>query len=191
MISQKFRVSYASGGESQPLNNTSRTLFKKTWCTYYIPLLLQKESENPSFYPMEKNIWTTILGFYQQNSAAAGSWSIYHLFSKLKSFGWQNLGCRNLRCASSSGVQWRQYLFPKVLLHRILKIFQDPRSIKRYSLKMIKEKVSSSNARDFLRNHATHSFTVTFTKDEGFDAIGEDQIWVVFFIHKKFTLPIN
>lgn len=44
---------------------------------------------------------------------------------------------------------------PKVLLHRILKIFQDPRSIKRYSLNMIQEKVSSSNAKGFseLRCH--------------------------------------
>ena len=150
---------------------------------------------NPKIHPSirwKKNIWTTILGFYQQNSAAVGSWSIYHLFSKLKSFGWQNLGCRNLRCASSSGVQWLQYLFPKVLLHRILKIFQDPRSIKRYSLKMIKEKVSSSNARDFLRNHATHSFTVTFTKDEERCHWGRPNLSGIFLIQKKvYFLPIN
>ena len=51
---QKFRASDASGGESQPLNNTSRTLFKKPGLHIAHTVLLQKESENQSFYPIEK-----------------------------------------------------------------------------------------------------------------------------------------
>ena len=76
VIYQKFRVSYASGGESRPLNNTSRTLLKKPGVHIAHTLLLQKESENQSLYPIEKNIGTTIFGFYQKNPAPVGSGSI-------------------------------------------------------------------------------------------------------------------
>ena len=117
-----------------------------------LTLLLQKESENQSMYPIET---PSEPQFSDSSSKKNELLWVVDLSLKLTIFSWQKLVCRNLRCRSSSGVQWLQYLFfyKDALSHTILKIFQDPRSIKRYC----KEKVSSSNASDFLGFLATFS----------------------------------
>ena len=58
-----------------------------------------------------KTIWTAIFGFYTSKKIQL-LW-VVDLSLELTSLGWENLVCRNLRCGSSSGVQWLQYLFCK------------------------------------------------------------------------------
>ena len=80
-------------------------MFPSKWviCMFQ-PLIFQGVSDR-------KTIWTTIFGFYTSKKIQL-LW-VVDLSLKLTSLGWENLVCRNLRCGSSSGVQWLQYLFCK------------------------------------------------------------------------------
>ena len=152
MIYQKFRVSCASGGESEPLNSTSRTLLEKPGVHIAYTVLLQKESENQSFFPIEKHLnhnfrilpaKFSCCGFLIYLS------SIYHLSLNLTSLADKNL------FAKISGVQAHVESNDFNIFFQRCCYIQSWRSLKiqdlsiRYCLKMIQEQVSSSNPEIF------------------------------------------